>query len=232
MNKYIILGVAAVLAYLIGAIPFSFIVAKIAGVDIRKQGSGNIGATNVLRSAGKVPGILAYVLDIGKGMGVVIAAYFIFSNIIDTNFERYFLLVVGISAILGHIFPVYLGFKGGKGVATSAGVMFVIIPIPLLGAIVGFMIALFASKRIVSVGSTAAAILFPIFTAVSYFVPFHDGILFKLFFNHSPALKSSFAGNFLPILATSLAICAFVIIKHIPNYKRLMKGEELGFGSK
>lgn len=227
MNPFILYPTSILLAYLIGAIPFSFIVAKMWGIDLRTIGSGNIGATNVLRAAGKLPGVLAYVLDIGKGMVVVVSLYFIMKNIAGDSFPRYMLYASSLAAILGHIYPVYLGFKGGKGVATSAGVMFVLVPIPLLISLVSFFVSFFISKKIVSVGSTAAALTLPIALSVVYKVESFQKA-YECFFN----VKDAPIADFISILSFALIITAFVVIKHIPNYKRLLKGEELGFGAK
>lgn len=230
MNQYHILTIVIVAAYLIGAIPFSFIIAKIAGVDIRTVGSGNVGATNVLRAAGKIPGVIAYALDIGKGVAVVIAAHMVFTAFVaplcialETSYPRWFLICAGFAAIIGHVFPIYLGFKGGKGVATSAGVMFILTPIPALCAIAFFLITLLLTKKTVSLASTAGVVTLPIFIAVFYnFV----NPVFLWFFN------TDTFGNFLSLLIFASVVCLFVVIRHIPNYKRLIKGEELGFGQK
>lgn len=223
MMIIISLSAAVIGAYLIGAIPFSFLIAKANGVDLRKVGSGNIGATNVIRSCGKYAGILAYVADISKGIISVSAANFLIPLAIGRDFASWFLIPVGVAAILGHVFPVYLGFKGGKGVATSAGVMLILAPLPLAFSLLFFFAAFFISGRIISVGSTAAALALPAGVSIFYFTP-----ELKPFFDYFYNDSSSFS-SYLSLIIIASAITIFVIIKHIPNYKRLLKGEEHGF---
>jgi glycerol-3-phosphate acyltransferase PlsY len=140
------------LAYLIGAIPFGLLIAKTKGVDIRTVGSGNIGATNVLRTLGKPLGITCFVLDVLKGFFPA----FLFPTIgkIDPTFG----ILFGAAAILGHNFPVFLKFKGGKGVATSAGVLFGVAPLAVLIGILCWAIVFFVSGY-VSLGSIIAALV-------------------------------------------------------------------------
>lgn len=215
----ILVPIAVIIAcYLVGAIPFSLLIGFAAGVDIRKKGSGNIGATNVARSAGLVPGIFAYILDIGKGLGMAVAAYFVLGAFVP-GYPKWYLVAAALAAIIGHIFPVYLKFKGGKGVATSAGAVFVLAPISVLSCAVAFAIAFFASGKTVAIGSTAAAIVFPIILTVYHFFV--------------PSLNVYFFGIDYPyLLALSLIIAAFIIVKHIPNYKRLLSGNEMSFSKK
>ena len=133
--------ISVVVSYIIGAIPFSFIIGKVNGHDVRKEGSCNPGASNVLRVCGKKAGIAAYICDIGKGMIAVIVPTFILSDIILTH--SYILIVCAVASILGHVFSIFLGFKGGKGVATSAGSMFMLAPISLLITMIFFFIICF-----------------------------------------------------------------------------------------
>ena len=202
-----------VVAYLIGAIPFSYIIGKFSGIDIRLHGSKNPGASNVLRCCGRRSGILAYITDIGKGMVAIVIAHSVVGN------NSLVLVVSAFSAILGHVFPVFLGFKGGKGVATSAGVMIVLAPISSLICVVFFFLGLFLSKKVVAIGSTVAALAFPI--TISFLYKF------------SPSLARLFFGiEYIYMLAISLLIATFIVVKHIPNYKRLLKGEENAFSKK
>lgn len=146
-------------AYLIGAIPFSVWVGKIFfGKDIRKEGSGNAGATNTFRVLGPTAGIIVLILDVVKGSAAVLLA-----NIIDSNSSAkiYYQTGLGLAAALGHIFPVYLRFKGGKGVATLFGVVLMIFPMEALFAVVAFVI-IFAITRFVSLGSMIASLVFMI----------------------------------------------------------------------
>jgi len=140
-------------AYFIGSIPFGFLAGKMRGIDIREHGSGNIGATNVLRTLGKPVGITVLVLDIAKGaVPVLLAQRFCDSSMIP--------IIAAVAAILGHNYTCFLGFKGGKGIATSAGALAPLIPIPLLVGIIIWVLAFFAS-RYVSVASIAAAVSLP-----------------------------------------------------------------------
>lgn len=205
--------VVVVCAYLIGAIPFSYIIGRFCGIDIRLHGSKNPGASNVLRCCGKCAGILAYITDIGKGMVAIVVAHSVVGN------NSLVLVVSAFLAILGHVFPIFLGFKGGKGVATSAGVMIVLAPVASLICIVFFFLGFFLSKKVVAIGSTVAALAFPITLSFLY--------------KFSPSLAKLFFGiEYIYILSVSLLIAIFIVVKHIPNYKRLLKGEENAFSKK
>ncbi|MBI5235435.1 MAG: glycerol-3-phosphate 1-O-acyltransferase PlsY [Deltaproteobacteria bacterium] len=186
-------------AYLLGSIPTGVVVARLfGGVDPRKTGSGNIGATNVGRSAGKAAGIVTLIGDALKGAAPALAALYL-------QPDPAFVSIVGFAAFAGHLFPVFLGFKGGKGVATACGVMLVVSPIATLIAI-GVFVLLAAIGRYVSVASITAAIALPIILAL---------------------LPGKAA--FVPLGA---AICVFIIIKHHENIKRLMQGRENKIGGK
>jgi acyl phosphate:glycerol-3-phosphate acyltransferase len=206
MSATLIFILFAVISYLLGAIPFGLIVARMKGVDIRKTGSGNIGATNVFRSVGKSLGILTFVLDMLKGFGPAWcfprAAMLMFT--IPESLALPLGLVCGCAAIAGHNWPVYLGFKGGKGVATSAGVLLGIAPLAVgVGVIV--WIVMFLATRYVSVGSIFAAV------AVA-------GSSWWLY---------SKAGMLRPVALTILA--ALVVLRHKENIKRLLYGTENRF---
>ncbi len=204
---------AIIISYLVGSIPFSYVIGKANGVDIRFAGSNNPGASNVLRCCGKRAGILAYMLDIGKGMLAVFITYLLLGN------SSLILVASGFTAILGHVFSVFLSFKGGKGVATSAGVMFVLAPVSILISLIFFFIGLFLSKKTVAIGSTSAAIAFPIvLTLINRFAP----NLFQYFFGI----------DYIYLLIVSILVVIFIIFKHIPNYKRMIKGEEKSFSKK
>ena len=140
----------ALSAYLLGSIPFGLLIAKTKGVDIREKGSGNIGATNVLRCLGKPLGITCFVLDVLKGF--LPAAFFALLGNVDSAFG----ILFGILAILGHNFPIFLSFKGGKGVATSAGVLIGIAPLAVGIGILAWAIIFFTTGY-VSLGSIIAA---------------------------------------------------------------------------
>lgn len=202
--------ITVLISYFIGAIPFSFIIGKANGHDVRKEGSKNPGASNVLRVCGKKAGIIAYCCDIGKGMIAVLIPSFILKGYGDI------LIICAIASIIGHVFSIFLGFKGGKGVATSAGSMFMLAPISLSITMIFFFIGLFISKKTVAIGSTIGALAFPIVLTILYF---KINFLYRIFFNIDY--------KFLLPIAVLLAL--FIIIKHIPNYKRLLKGEENRF---
>jgi glycerol-3-phosphate acyltransferase PlsY len=141
-------------AYLIGSIPFGLFIARMYGIyDIRLVGSGNIGATNVWRTAGPFPALLVLLCDVGKGMAAVFVALIFSKGVINVEYLK---IASGLGAILGHVFPIFLLFKGGKGVNTALGVMLILIPIETLIALATFIIVV-AISRYVSLGSILAA---------------------------------------------------------------------------
>ncbi|MGH8015560.1 MAG: glycerol-3-phosphate 1-O-acyltransferase PlsY [Candidatus Zixiibacteriota bacterium] len=150
--------VIIVISYLIGAIPFGLIIARLAGIaDIRKLGSGNIGATNVWRIAGAKVAIWVFVADIGKGVVTVLLAGWAYSNYVDTLMSKELLLALcGIAAVIGHVFPVYLNFRGGKGVNTALGVVATLLPLQALISLVAFVLTVLLF-RYISLGSIIAA---------------------------------------------------------------------------
>lgn len=150
-------------AYIVGSMPFGLLAGKLKGVDIRDHGSGNIGATNVFRICGKGFGIAVLLLDMLKGLGPVILAQH-FSSETDSLTP----IAAGVAAILGHNFPVWLKFKGGKGIATSAGVFAGLLPWALLVAAVIWLI-IFAVTRYVSLASIIAALSLPVTMAILTF---------------------------------------------------------------
>ena len=160
MVVYVIM---AIIAYCIGSISFSVIISKkMAGFDVREKGSGNAGSTNVLRSVGKKAAALTLVLDALKGVLAVVIAI-ILGNIIPDMNKELLVQIAGIAVVIGHTFPVFFGFKGGKGVATSLGIL--LISNWQIGLIcLVFGIVLIALTRMVSLGSCTAAVLFPVLT--------------------------------------------------------------------
>ena len=193
-------------AYLLGAIPFGFLVAKAKGIDIRSVGSGNIGATNALRVLGKPAGIAVLLLDVAKGYAAVwLCAVLVkhFSTNADLETLR---VVAGIGAVLGHNYTCWLKFKGGKGIATTAGVYLALAPVPLGIALAVFILAI-ALTRYVSVGSIAGAIALP--AAVWVLAP---------------------QNIFLGIVTTALG--ALAVYKHKSNLQRLRAGTENRLGQK
>src|ERR1700676_1646049 len=191
-----------VAAYLIGSIPFGILLAKMfGGVDVRKAGSGNIGATNVARVAGALPGILTLVLDALKGVAAVwLAARF-------ANDSALWMTLAGLSALLGHCFPVWLRFRGGKGVAAAAGMFLALCWPAALGAI-GIFILVVLFSRFVSLGSVSAAAAMP-FLVYLLWAP-----------HHAPPPIVTFG---------AFAAAMLVIYKHDANIQRLVEGHEPRF---
>lgn len=205
-------ALAVLLAYLIGSLPFGFIVAwLISKEDIRTKGSGNIGATNVARVLGAKWGILVLVLDAFKGLLPVWGLPRLFYEAGDPNF-LHLQVACGVATIVGHMFPCYLKFKGGKGVATSLGVILILSPWATLAAFGVFVVSILV-WRIVSLSSMLAAVTFG---AVSLW-------------NLGP---NPFAPNTWTLAAFSLLIPALILLRHRTNIKRLLKGEEPKFQSK
>ncbi len=199
------------LAYLLGSIPFGYLLVRaFRKQDVRASGSGNIGATNVTRSGGKALGIATLMLDLGKGLAAVLLAYVIAWRTLPPAVAHYQAASVAnaaaIAAVLGHVFPVWLGFRGGKGVATALGVFMAMSPRTSLCALAVFIVV-FALTRFVSLASIAAAALLPCFAF--YFVR-----------HPSPVTIAAF-----------LFIPALVIAKHHANIRRLLAGTESRFGS-
>lgn len=189
---------AIVAGYFLGAIPFGLLISSIWNIDIRRYGSGNIGATNILRVLGPIAAALVFVLDLLKGTLAVYLGYW-------AGGDPLIVLLAGVSAILGHMFPIFLGFKGGKGAATGLGVLLGIAPEIFLGGAI--MVALLiALTRYVSV----ASIITPVLVAAAFF-------LLK-----KPLLYSLAAG----------LVAILIIIRHIPNIQRLLSGTEPRLGEK
>ena len=191
-----------VAAYLLGTIPFGLLLGKVfGGADVRKAGSGNIGATNVARVAGPVAGVFTLALDAAKGAAAVwMAARF-------TNDSAAWMVIAGLAALVGHCFPIWLGFRGGKGVATAAGVFLVLCPLALLGSLTLFILVVLF-WRYVSLGSIAAAAAIPLL------------VYFLWAPHHAPPLTVTFG---------ALAAALLVVYKHDANIQRLVEGREPRF---
>ena len=216
---FVIYAAAAVIGYFAGAVPFGYIIGKCHGKDIRKEGSGNIGATNVSRVIGPWWGKFCFLLDFLKGFLPVAAAKMISDRIVEDPLTVLPLLVLA-SVVAGHIFTCFLGFKGGKGVATAAGGVFALAPLPLLAALV-IWIVIFKISGYVSLGSIIAAALLPL-------LAWGNNILLQ---------QTGFSNSFIQQLsATTLiflaAVAVLAILKHISNIKRLIAGTENRFGKK
>ena len=195
--------VMVIIAYLIGSINFSVILSKkMAGFDVREKGSGNAGTTNMLRSVGKKAAAITLVCDVLKGVVAILIAMLIAKTVQGSN-GALLVQIAGIAVILGHTFPVFFKFKGGKGVATSLGVL--IMSNWQIGLIcLVFALILIALTQMVSVGSIAAAILYPVLTLFipqNYIVP----------------------GNY---LIYSIILAVFIVFNHRENVKRLLNGNE------
>ncbi len=200
MASYIIVSI---IAYLLGSISFSVIFGKkFAGIDVRTQGSGNAGSTNVLRTVGKKAAALTLLCDCLKGILAVLIAI-IAGNIASGTDKALLVQLAAIFVVLGHTFPIFFGFKGGKGVATSLGVILIINwKIGLICLV--FALVLMAFSKIVSLGSVAAAILFPILTV----------------FIHTNYIVE---GNY---IIFGIILAAFVLYNHRANISRLLEGKE------
>src|SRR3984893_4252606 len=202
MNTSLLLPIIPVAAYLLGSIPFGLLFTRLfGGVDVRKSGSGNIGATNVARVAGPLAGILTLLFDAGKGA----AAVWLAGRVI--NESATWMMIAALAALLGHCFPVWLKFRGGKGVATAAGGFFVLCPPALLGSVILFLLVLFF-WRYVSLASISAAAAMPLL------------IYFLWAPHHAPPLIVTFG---------ALAAAAIIVYKHDANIQRLAQGEETKF---
>lgn len=201
----------ALAAYLIGSVPSGYLVARARGVDIRAHGSGNIGATNVLRVLGKPAGIFVLAADALKGALAVLVSPALFgaSGILPgwvspEEVRLYLPLVAGIGAILGHTYTFWLGFRGGKGVATSAGVLGALVPVAFVITLATWILVI-AISRFVSLGSVVAAAILPLATALT--------------------------GNHWPRVALTAVIGLLVIWRHRANLQRLRAGTEARLGA-
>lgn len=201
-----------VLSYLVGSIPGSVWIGQLLyGTDIRRHGSGNAGATNAFRVLGWKAGVLATVVDLGKGLlaaGVIASIRLdaLPSGISVWQVETVVRLVAGIAAVVGHMFPVWAGFRGGKGVNTSAGVLFALTPITMWITLAVFIVVLFSS-RYVSLASLSAAIAFP------------SAIAIRLYVFGIETLDPS-------LLIFGIVLATAIIVAHRANIRRLMAGTE------
>jgi glycerol-3-phosphate acyltransferase PlsY len=191
LNEFMLTAVA----YVIGSIPTGLLLARAFGVDIRATGSGNIGATNVYRTLGRTVGIATLLGDCLKGLVPVLVAR-------KLGFADPWVAAVGLSAFLGHVYTVFLGFKGGKGVATALGVFLGVSPLSVLGAL-AFFIGIVAATRYISLGSITAAAVMPFLVAA--------------------------VERRLILVGMTLIIAVIVIAKHRENIRRLREGTENRF---
>ncbi len=199
----VVLWIAAiVVSYLVGSVPFGYLAGRLYGFDIRKHGSGNVGATNVARVVGVPLGVAVFILDMGKG---VVSAW-IFPALIAGEAAGGLAILCGAGAVLGHVLPVFLAFRGGRGVATACGALACIMPLPVAVAIAVWLVVIVWTGY-VSAASVTAAVAVPL-------------CVIGLHVNDLTAC----AGE----LSFSGIIALLVILRHIPNIKRLIAGTEHG----
>lgn len=226
-------GLIVMLSYLMGSIPFGFLVAKFHGIDIRQQGSGNIGATNVMRVVGRKAGYTVFACDALKGLVAVMVGTHIastqslnFTQIHDVyqgvdhaiRHDTYFLklpesigaISAAIACMIGHCFPVWLGFKGGKGMATAAGVLIGMMPLTAAACLL-FWAVVFLATRYVSLASIAAALALPLVTMIRLIIGSLQGW---------------------PYFYFAAAACILAVWRHRSNIVRLMNGTESRFVKK
>lgn len=199
------------LGYLFGSFPAGYFAGRIAGVDVRSLGSGNIGATNVLRVLGKRWGYAVFFVDAFKGFAAVRLALFLAEHAGPArSYAVYFAIVAAVMCVIGHTFPIWLGFKGGKGVATSAGAIFGLMP---LAAVIIFLIwvVVFEITRYVSVASLVAASALPVTVAALIYWNVIEGAVLLYF---------------------STGLTLLVLWSHRSNFSRLLKGTEQRFTRK
>ena len=218
MSAYQVLIAVGVIvfAYLLGSLNFAVIMSKLfTGEDVRKSGSGNAGATNVLRTAGKLPAILTFVFDILKGVVACLAGKLVFAYLVSNVTKDYNMLfepdygayICCIAVMLGHIFPIFFGFKGGKAVATSVGTFAICCPLAIILGLTAFIISLIISK-IVSLSSLIATVVV-VGVAIGY------------------AIVARFAYyNVIPVIIMAFIAGVIVFVKHTANIKRLIEGTE------
>ena len=208
----LLLALLIILAgYLVGSFPSGYLAARIAGRDIRKEGSGNIGATNVLRVLGKRYGYPVFFLDTFKGFMAARVTLFAVSRMpVARDYAELYACLAATACIIGHSFPIWLKFKGGKGVATSAGAFLGLVPLAAIPAFI-IWIVVFETTRYVSVASVIASISVPVMIAILVRMKMTQGAVFLYF-------------------ASALAL--LVVWRHRANFSRLLKGTEQRFDRK
>ena len=198
-------------AYVVGATPFGFLMGKAKGLDIRNHGSGNIGATNVVRIVGKKEGVFVFALDVLKGLVPVLVGQSIAGDILGEHSDRWqsaVCVAIALATILGHNHTFWLGFKGGKGVATSGGALSALIPWEVLAAVIVWVVV-FIAKRYVSLASICAAVTLPVAMLV------HGMIRGK---------------HELPLLVLGFVVATLGVWRHRANIARLRQGTESRMG--
>ena len=205
------------LAYLLGSIPFGYLIVRAKqGADIRETGSGGTGATNVSRRAGKIAGVVTLLLDALKGAAAILISKLllglpIFSNHSDVSLHdaHWWIAVAAVTVVIGHMFPVWLGFRGGKGVATGVGVFLMLAPLALALAGIIFLIIVWRT-RYVSLGSIVTAAILPMM------VFFQDVFIRPV-------------GNLMPVITAAAAVGILIVFAHRANMRRLIEGTESKF---
>ena len=202
MNLEIIVFSGFIIAYLLGSIPTAIWVGKrFYNIDIREHGSGNAGATNALRVLGTKTGIIVLLLDLIKGIAAIFVAYLFKNYFSSPEYFVMYQLLLGVIALIGHMFPVFANFNGGKGVATLAGIVLAIYPLVFLVCL-GIFVSVFIPTRYVSLSSIAASIAFPVFVIFVFNVELISKVVFSI-------------------------LTAFIlIVAHRKNIQRLIKGTE------
>jgi len=204
--NYLLIAIFAVVAYLLGSINSSILVGRLFGVkDIRKHGSGNAGATNTLRTIGKKAAILALIGDALKGVIAILLTRFVLGMFIEGDLLRIAQYISGVSAVLGHNFPIFFQFKGGKGIVTTAAVGAMMDPLMAL-VVIAIGVGTIIISKYVSLGSVTAMISYPILVIIT--------------------------GGDLPYIIFSTVLMIFAVVKHKENIKRLIKHEESKITSK
>jgi glycerol-3-phosphate acyltransferase PlsY len=216
-NRWLMFLAIPLAAYAIGAIPFGLLIARAKGVDLRASGSGNIGATNVGRTLGKPWGILCFLLDFAKGAGPAMAAGWLIGAMgrdgAPTHAQQLSWLLVGAACVLGHVFPIWLGFRGGKGVATGLGTVMGMYPYFTLAGAAAFVVWVVVTmlSRYVSLGSIVGCICFLLFFAAQY---------------------ARMLGELWPMGLFSAVMVGLIIYRHRKNILRLLDGTENRIGTK
>lgn len=202
--------VFVIIAYLLGSIPFGYLLVKYVfteGEDVRRVGSGGTGATNVTRRAGRLAGLLTYLFDVAKGA----AAVFLMKQVTE---DYFWIGAAAIAVVVGHIFPIFLRFRGGKGVAAGMGAYLLLAPYAVLAALALFIVIVYFT-RYMSLGSIIGAVSLFVWTLIFY------GWLTSA---PSPQLKA--------MVVTAIALGALVVAKHHENIGRLIRGTESKFGER
>ena len=207
----VVSAVLLLASYLLGSIPFGYLAGRLAGIDIRKAGSGNVGATNVVRVLGKRYGYPVFALDVLKGFGAVkISMLLAPGRPPEWNSPEIFGIFAAVCSVLGHLYPPWLKFKGGKGVATSAGALLALTPLATIIA-VAIWVVVFWTTRYVSLASVVAAISLPLVVIL---------------------VRSHEQNKVRPLVYSSACVAAVVVWRHRSNLSRLMRGTEPRFTRK